>query len=101
MGLPYSRARPAGLQRRRAGAPGNRGRSRPIMPPPYCYDHPRPAVTVDLAAFALDGDRLKVLMIRRKHDPFAGQWALPGGFLDLDEPIEAAARRALKEATGR
>jgi len=70
------------------------------MPPPYCYDYPRPAVTVDLAAFAFDGERLKVLLIRRKHDPFAGRWALPGGFLDIDEPVEAAARRELKEETG-
>lgn len=70
------------------------------MPPPYCYDYPRPSVTVDLAAFARAGDGLRVLLIRRKHDPFAGRWALPGGFLDIDEPIEAAARRELKEETG-
>jgi 8-oxo-dGTP diphosphatase len=70
------------------------------MPPPYCYDYPRPAVTVDLVAFARDGERLKVLLIRRKHEPFAGRWALPGGFLDVDEPIEAGARRELKEETG-
>src|SRR3954454_6983431 len=74
------------------------------MPPPYCYDHPRPAVTVDLAAFAREGDgkgsALRVLLIRRKHEPFAGRWALPGGFLDIDEPIEDAARRELKEETG-
>jgi 8-oxo-dGTP diphosphatase len=70
------------------------------MPAPYCYDHPRPAVTVDLAAFALFGADLRVLMIRRKKDPFAGRWALPGGFLEIDEPIEAAARRELREETG-
>src|SRR5579875_326552 len=70
------------------------------MPPPYCYEYPRPAVTVDLAAFAREGDGLKVLLVRRKHDPFAGRWALPGGFLGIDEPIEAAARRELKEETG-
>jgi 8-oxo-dGTP diphosphatase len=70
------------------------------MPPPYCYDYPRPAVTVDLVALSRDGGRLKVLLIRRKHDPFAGRWALPGGFLDVDEPIEGAARRELKEETG-
>ena len=70
------------------------------MPPPYCYDYPRPAVTVDLAVFAIDGGILKVLMIRRKRDPFAGHWALPGGFLEMDETIEAGARRELKEETG-
>jgi 8-oxo-dGTP diphosphatase len=66
----------------------------------YCYDYPRPAVTVDLAVFALAGDELRVLLIRRKHDPFAGSWALPGGFLEIDESIEAGARRELKEETG-
>ena len=70
------------------------------MPPPYCYDYPRPAVTVDLVAFAREGDRLKVLLVRRKHDPFAGRWALPGGFVDMNEPVEDAARRELKEETG-
>lgn len=70
------------------------------MPPPYCYDYPRPAVTVDLVAFALAGDALRTLFIRRKHEPFAGRWALPGGFLEMDEPIEAAARRELHEETG-
>ncbi len=70
------------------------------MPPPYCYDYPRPAVTVDLVAFALVGEGLRTLFIRRKHDPFAGRWALPGGFLEIDEPIEGAARRELREETG-
>src|SRR5260370_25359895 len=70
------------------------------MPAPYCYDYPRPAVTVDLAAFALFRTDLRVLMIRRKKEPFAGRWALPGGFLEIDEPIEAAARRELREETG-
>jgi 8-oxo-dGTP diphosphatase len=70
------------------------------MPPPYCYDYPRPAVTVDVAVFSLDGPTLKVLLIRRKDAPFAGRKALPGGFLDVDEPFEAAARRELKEETG-
>ena len=70
------------------------------MPPPYCYDYPRPSVTVDLAIFALSDDGLRVLLIRREHDPCAGLWALPGGFLEIDEPIEAGARRELKEETG-
>jgi 8-oxo-dGTP diphosphatase len=66
----------------------------------FCYEYPRPAVTVDLAAFALVEDELRVLLIRRKHPPFAGRWALPGGFLEMEEPIEAAARRELREETG-
>ncbi len=70
------------------------------MPPPYRYDYPRPAVTVDLVTFALAEEGLRTLFIRRKHDPFVGRWALPGGFLEIDEPIEEAARRELREETG-
>src|SRR5689334_8829310 len=70
------------------------------MPGPYCYEYPRPAVTVDLVVFALEGQGLRTLLIRRGKDPFAGRWALPGGFLDIDEPIEAAARREFREETG-
>ncbi|MHC5541577.1 NUDIX domain-containing protein [Singulisphaera rosea] len=70
------------------------------MPAPYCYDYPRPAATVDLAVFALVDDQLRVLLIQRKHDPFAGLWAFPGGFLEIDEPIEDGARRELREETG-
>jgi 8-oxo-dGTP diphosphatase len=69
-------------------------------PRPYCYEYPRPAVTVDMVVFALDGTALRALMVRRKRDPFAGAWAVPGGFLELDEPAEAAARRELREETG-
>jgi 8-oxo-dGTP diphosphatase len=57
-------------------------------------------VTVDLVAFCRVADGLRVLLIRRKRDPFAGKWALPGGFLEIDEPIEDAARRELREETG-
>jgi 8-oxo-dGTP diphosphatase len=70
------------------------------MPPPYCYEYPRPAVTVDLAVFCLQDETLHVLMVRRDRDPFAGRRALPGGFLDIDERIEDAALRELREETG-
>jgi len=66
---------------------------------PYCYDHPRPAVTADIITVTRE-PRPRVLLIRRKHPPFAGSWALPGGFVDQDEPLEAAARRELREETG-
>ncbi|MFO0951556.1 MAG: NUDIX hydrolase [Isosphaeraceae bacterium] len=66
----------------------------------YCYDYPRASVTVDLVVFAEESGSPRVLMIRRKKDPFAGRWAFPGGFLEMDETIEAGARRELREETG-
>lgn len=66
---------------------------------PY-YDHPRAAVTADIALFAgPDADR-RILLVRRAFDPFAGSWALPGGFVDEGERVEDAARRELAEETG-
>ena len=67
---------------------------------PYCYEYPRPAVTVDLLVLARRGDEVVALLVRRGRDPFAGSWAVPGGFLDLDEEAEAGARRELREETG-
>jgi 8-oxo-dGTP diphosphatase len=69
------------------------------MPPPFCYEHPRPAVTVDLVVFAFVEGSLRVLLIRRGRDPYAGKWAIPGGFLEIDEEVEAGARRELSEET--
>lgn len=66
----------------------------------YCYDYPRPAVTVDIVVCQWQQGRIRVLLIQRAQDPFAGQWALPGGFVDMDEPIEVAAQRELREETG-
>jgi 8-oxo-dGTP diphosphatase len=65
----------------------------------YCYEYPRPAVTVDLVVVTRKRPR-RVLLIRRKHEPFAGMWAIPGGFVDMDETLEAAARRELREEAG-
>lgn len=67
---------------------------------PHTYEYPRPALTVDCVVFGLDADDLKVLLIQRDLEPFAGRWALPGGFVHMDEPIEDAARRELQEETG-
>jgi 8-oxo-dGTP diphosphatase len=67
---------------------------------PYTYEYPRPALTVDCVVFGLDDEDLKILLIQRDKDPFQGRWALPGGFVLMDETLEAAARRELSEETG-
>ncbi len=67
---------------------------------PYTYKYPRPALTVDCVVFGLDESDLKVLLIERSLEPFAGMWALPGGFVGMDETVEAAAARELMEETG-
>ena len=66
----------------------------------YTYDYPRPMVTVDAVVFTERDGRLEVLLIQRGRDPFAGYWALPGGFVEMEETLEAAARRELEEETG-
>ena len=66
----------------------------------HVYEYPRPAVTVDMIVFTFQEDELRVLLIERKHDPFGGTWALPGGFVDQGETLEAAAVRELAEETG-
>ena len=66
----------------------------------YEYDHPHPAVTVDIAIFTIRGDELKVLLIKRALEPFVGRWALPGGFVGIDESLIDAAKRELAEETG-
>jgi len=66
----------------------------------HTYPYPRPAVTADVVLFGTCGGELQVLLVERGHPPFAGCWALPGGFVDSDEPLERAARRELVEETG-
>lgn len=69
--------------------------------PMYTYDYPKPSVTVDCVVFGLDQDHhLNVLLIERDIDPFKGEWALPGGFVRLEESLEEAALRELAEETG-
>ena len=58
------------------------------------------AVTVDSVVFCKANNQFKVLLIQRKNDPFKGQWALPGGFVDEGEDLETAAKRELEEETG-
>ncbi|HZM90716.1 MAG TPA: NUDIX hydrolase [Blastocatellia bacterium] len=66
----------------------------------HCYEHPRPALTVDIALFHRSANRLEVLLIKRAREPFKGLWAFPGGFVDADESLEDAAARELLEETG-
>lgn len=66
----------------------------------YTYEYPRPSLTVDTVIFVFKEKGLKVLLIKRKHDPFKNTWALPGGFLDMDETLEVGAKRELHEETG-
>ncbi|MGB3300771.1 MAG: NUDIX domain-containing protein [Phormidesmis sp.] len=67
----------------------------------HTYDYARPALTVDCVVFGYEADiALKVLLIQRKLPPHKGKWALPGGFVQMDESVDEAAVRELKEETG-
>jgi 8-oxo-dGTP diphosphatase len=66
----------------------------------YCYKYPHPAVTSDLVVFTISDNKLKLLLIKRGQDPYRGSWALPGGFLELNEDLEECAKRELREETG-
>ncbi|TFH27909.1 MAG: NUDIX hydrolase [Bacteroidia bacterium] len=65
----------------------------------YSYDYPRPAVTADIAVLRLE-EVPEILLIQRKAYPFKDMWALPGGFMEMEESLEEAARRELVEETG-
>lgn len=67
---------------------------------PHTYQYPRAAVTVDCVVFGFGESELQVLLIQRALEPFKGRWALPGGFVHVDETIDEAARRELGEETG-
>jgi 8-oxo-dGTP diphosphatase len=66
----------------------------------YVYDWPRPMVTVDAAVFAWVEVKAKLLLVQRKLEPYQGHWALPGGFVEIDEDLPDAAARELAEETG-
>ncbi|MFB6075896.1 MAG: NUDIX domain-containing protein [Candidatus Aenigmatarchaeota archaeon] len=60
----------------------------------------RPSVTVDMIIFTIKDDDLKVLLVNRDEDPFKGYWALPGGFIKMDESLDNSAKRILERETG-
>ncbi len=66
----------------------------------YTYEYPRPCVTVDAALFSQTKMGIKILLIERGNEPYKAMWALPGGFVDMDETCETAAVRELEEETG-
>ncbi len=65
----------------------------------FCYRYPHAAITADCVIFGFNGKALKILLIERGNEPFLGYWALPGGFMRMDETIEETAARELKEET--
>ncbi|MEA3504559.1 MAG: NUDIX hydrolase [Bacteroidota bacterium] len=66
----------------------------------YTYKYPRPAVTTDAILFDNNLSEIKVLLIQRKNAPYQDCWAFAGGFVDMDETVEACAVRELREETG-
>lgn len=62
--------------------------------------YPQPSVTIDCVIFGYDGEKLSVLLLNRKEEPYAGMWTVPGGFLYLDETLEESADRILRTKTG-
>ncbi len=63
-------------------------------------NYPKPSVSVDVVSITLRVEELQVLLIKRDLAPFRGRWAIPGGFVHIDEALETAARRELREETG-
>lgn len=66
----------------------------------YSYSYPRAALTTDAIVFVKELEKTYVLLIQRGAEPFKNKWALPGGFIEMDETLEAACKRELVEETG-
>jgi 8-oxo-dGTP diphosphatase len=67
---------------------------------PYQYEFPRPALSTDVVVIDRRHQKPRILLIERLKEPFANHWALPGGFMEIDETLEQAAARELQEETG-
>ncbi len=65
----------------------------------FCYEYPHPAVTTDIVVFTIGDQCLQALLIKRNNEPFKDKWALPGGFVDIDEDLDTGASRELEEET--
>ena len=66
----------------------------------YVYEWPRPMLSADAVVFSFCRGRARLLLIRRKNEPFKGKWAIPGGYVGIDEELEDAVVRELREETG-
>ena len=66
----------------------------------YTYKYQRPNLAVDCVVFGLDEEDLKIILIERDKELYRAKWALPGGFVHIDESLEDAAKRELNEETG-
>jgi 8-oxo-dGTP diphosphatase len=67
---------------------------------PFTYDYPRPMCCVDAVIFKKENALWQVLLIRRGNDPFKGMWALPGGFIEMEETLDQSIAREVQEETG-
>ncbi len=66
----------------------------------HAYEYPRPALASDCVIFGFDGGELNLLLLEREKEPYKNKWALPGGFVFMDETTEACAKRVLFEKAG-
>lgn len=66
----------------------------------FTYKYPRPCVTTDCLIFRKIRNNWHLLLIERGNEPFKGCWALPGGFLEMEEDLDTCAARELQEETG-
>lgn len=70
-------------------------------PARFCYPYPHAAITADCIVFGYDPHKtLRVLLIKRRNEPYKDCWAFPGGFMEIDEDLETCARREVMEETG-